>query len=333
MKKKKTTKGTKRTIAIYILIVIAFYIAIYVVPQVSDIFVETYHAEYGTFEESEEAECLFVRDEKLYHAQSSGVVERVISRGKLMRIRSHIVDVGQIAYYSDMRGMVSYFYDELEEVYRPENIDEMSYGTLEQIRNDEEHQVRKASDEEAASGEPIFKIVDNQKWYLVFWVNSDTLNRYEEGKQVIVDFLDGSEKRESTQIQMKIESLTAQGEQTRILLSCNSYYKDFDRYRIKTCKLITAQTRGIFLETDSIVEEDGQKGVYVVDKFGNYNFTPIRILNQEGELTVAEKNYYYDEEGNSVETVSNYDEILRPEVEKEKSEDDEDDKTSKDKKE
>ena len=103
---------------------------------------------------------------------------------------------------------------------------------------------------------------------------------------------------------------------TRVILSCNRYYRDFDRYRIRRCALITANTSGILLETDSIVEEDGQKGVYVVDKLGNYNFTPVRILDQNGNVTVVEKNYFYDAEGKTTETVSNYDEILRPEAEK-----------------
>ena len=65
------------------------------------------------------------------------------------------------------------------------------------------------------------------------------------------------------------------------------------------------------LETSSIAEEDGTKGVYVKDKFGNYNFTPISILAQDGEVTAVEKNYFYDSEGKTVSTVKNYDEILK----------------------
>ena len=68
------------------------------------------------------------------------------------------------------------------------------------------------------------------------------------------------------------------------------------------------------------MEEDGQKGVYVVDKLGNYHFTPIRILDQDSSVTVAEKNYFYDQEGKAVETVSNYDEILRPGAKAEENE-------------
>jgi len=83
--------------------------------------------------------------------------------------------------------------------------------------------------------------------------------------------------------------------------------------------LIASNTSGIMLETDSIVEEDGRKGVYVVDKLGNYIFTPVQILDQEGNVTVVEKNYFYDAEGRAVETVQNYMEILRPQEDEETS--------------
>ena len=299
------------------LIIAILYVIIYVVPQVSDIFVETYHAEYGTLEIKEETECLFVRSEKLYYASNGGSVNRVISRGKLMRTKSHIADVGQTAYYSDMRGMVSYYYDGLESVYTPESMETLTANVLEQIKNNEANQMAEAGKDTIASGDALFKIVDNQQWYLVCWIGQENIGNFTEGKTLLVDFLDGTEKKESNQVEMTIESLTAQGEKTMVVLSCNRYYKDFDRYRIKNCELITSSTSGILLETDSIVEEDGQKGVYVVDKYGNYNFTPVQILDQNQDVTVVAKNYCYNAEGKYVETVGSYYEILRPGAEKE----------------
>lgn len=320
MEKRQKKKGTKRKVLIYLLIVVIFYIAIYILPQVSDIFVETYHAEYGTLETTDEAECLFVRSEKLYYASNGGSVNRVAKQGRLMRIRSHIIDVGQTAYYSDMRGMVSYFYDGLESTYSPENMETVGINALETIQKSDENQVAETGQDTVASGDALFKIVDNQQWYLVCWIDEERAKGYEEGREILVDFHDGTEKKESTQLKMTVQSLTAQDKKVRVILSCNRYYKDFDRYRVKTCSLITSSTSGILIETDSIVEEDGKKGVYVVDKYGNYNFTPIQILDQDRDVTVVEKNYYYDAQGKYVQTVGNYYEILRPGADKAKPE-------------
>ena len=312
MEKRKTTRGTKRTVFIYLMIFAILYIIIYVVPQVSDIFVQTYSAEYGVLQIKDQSPCLFVRDEKVYKASNGGSVERVIQAGKLMRTKSRIVNVGGTGYYSDMKGIVSYYYDGYESVYTPDTMESLTNGEVEKISQAKDHEVAKAVQETAASGDVLFKIVDNQQWFLLSWLSQDDISKYSEGNRITVDFLDGSEKRESTQIEMTIYKLIPQGEQTLVILSCNRYYKSFDRYRLKECALITSNQSGILLETDSIVESEGQKGVYVVDKLGNYNFTPIKILEQDGDVTVVEKNYFYNEEGISVETVKNYDKILRP---------------------
>ena len=318
MKKKTTTKGTRRTIFIYLLVMVLLYVAIYVVPQVSDIFVETYTAEYGTLQVTDEATCLFVRNEKVYSAKSGGSVEHVVKAGRLMRSGANIVNVGNLAYHSDMKGIVSYYHDGLETVYTPENLTSITSSALSKEKQDSNPVVKTVSGE-AVSGDAVFKIVDNQKWYLLCWLKKDAAARYGEGKNIVVDFKDGKAGSESTQLKMRIDSMTAQGEETLMVLSCNRHYEDFDRYRVKECTLIASSVSGIFLETDSIVEEDGQKGVYVVDKLGNYNFTPIRILGQDGDITVVEKNYFYDAEGYAVSTVQNYYTILRPETEEEES--------------
>ena len=81
----------------FVLLFVALYLYIYVVPRVSDIFVETYIAEYGTLESGVEADCLFVRDETVYSAGSAGKIERVLSRGslsereaRLLRLRERV---------------------------------------------------------------------------------------------------------------------------------------------------------------------------------------------------------------------------------------------------
>ena len=313
MKAKKTTKGTKRTIFIYLLIMVILYVLIYVVPQVSDIFVETYTAEYGTLQVTDDATCLFVRNEKTYTAKSAGSVERVAKKGRLMQSGANIVNVAGKAYYSDTKGLVSYYYDGLETVYTPKTMNGLTSEALSAEKQDA-YPVKKAVSKDAVSGDVVYKIVDNQKWYLMCWLKGDAVSHYKEGRSIIVDFKDGKDGDDSTQLKMHIDSLTPQGDETMMILSCNRHYADFDQYRTRECTLIASSTSGIFLETDSIVEEEGQKGVYVVDKLGNYNFTPVKILRQDGDVTVVEKNYFYDAEGYAVSTVQNYYTILRPEL-------------------
>lgn len=300
MKKKSKTKIY---IIGFILLFVILYVYIYVVPRVSDIFTETYTAEYGNLESSISAECLLVRDETLYKAVSQGTVERVISQGKLMRKGSKIVTLSGTPCYTSERGIVSYFCDGMEDILTPDSLEDITVSALEKTYA-EDFEVKECKTE-AAAGEPIFKIVDNRTWYLCAWLAEDEAEGFVAGNTVTVDFNDG------VCLKMKLVSITAEGSTSKLVMSCDRYYEFFDKYRTKECKLIRSDRSGILLETRSITEVDGQKGVYVKDKFGSYNFTPISILAQNDEITVVQQNYYYNADGQTVATVKNYEEILR----------------------
>lgn len=291
----------------YVAIFVILYVIIYIVPRVSGIFLETYTAEYGLLEVSASSSYVAVREERLYAADNGGAVNRVASQGRLMRRNSHIVDVGGTKYYSQKKGIVSYYYDGLESVYTPENMQSITIGNVEKVKeNTEQYKVRKCEDKSAEAGSPIFKIVDNKEWYLVCWIETSEAEDCNVDKSITVEFGDGQ------QIKMKITQVDSQGEKTRLILSCNRYYEKFDRIRAGTCRLIKSSRNGIILDSDSIVEEDGQKGVYVMNKrLDRASFVPVKVLLSDGEKTVVEKNYFINDKGEKVVTVENYDEILK----------------------
>ena len=283
------------------------YVIIYVVPRVSGIFLETYTAEYGTLEVSQESSYMAVRDEKLYVSDNGGAVSRAAAQGRLMRKNSHIVDVGGVKHYSQQKGIVSYYYDGLEGVYTPENMQTITEADLE--LTDEEKQtyaVRECSQDIVESGSPIFKIVDNKEWYLVCWLSAAEAEDIEAGRSITVEFDD------EKQLKMKVMQVNPQGQNRQLILSCNRYYEKFDSIRSGTCRLIKSSKSGIIVDSDSIVEEDGQKGVYVMSKqLDEASFVPVKVLLSHGDKTVVEKNYFINVEGQKVSTVENYDEILK----------------------
>ena len=283
------------------------YVIIYVVPRVSGIFLETYTAEYGTLEVSQESSYMAVRDEKLYVSDNGGAVSRAAAQGRLMRKNSHIVDVGGVKHYSQQKGIVSYYYDGLEGVYTPENMQTITEADLE--LTDEEKQtyaVRECSQGTVESGSPIFKIVDNKEWYLVCWLSAAEAEDIEAGRSITVEFDDGK------QLKMKVMQVNPQGQNRQLILSCNRYYEKFDSIRSGTCRLIKSSKSGIIVDSDSIVEEDGQKGVYVMSKqLDEASFVPVKVLLSHGDKTVVEKNYFINVEDQKVSTVENYDEILK----------------------
>lgn len=305
MKNTKTKLQAKSAVIIFIIVFALLYAIIYIVPKVSDIFVSTYTAEYGTLESTQNARCIIIRDETLYKASIGGSVERNAESGDLLRRNSLIATVGGQQHYCDVRGMVSYYYDGYET-----KINSESMAGIEETFFDEyaeNGEIKEAASGTCEPGSVLFKIIDNKQWYLMFWLDESDAESFEEGRTVKAAF--GTDTDEP--IPMTVYAKTRQGKRYRIILSCNRDYKDFDKYRVRDCRLITSSYSGIILETDSIVEKDGVKGVYVINKLGNEVFVPVSILSSYKGKTVVEKNYFYDSKGQYVETVETYDEILK----------------------
>lgn len=304
MKRTKINFTAKKGLLIFAALFIIFYIIIYVVPTVSDIFTQTYIAEYGTLEVKEDADCVFVRNETAYKASFEGAVERKAESGDLLRSGSVVVTLGETEIANGSRGIVSYRYDGYEDRLSSENMLEIKSSFISEYKK-AKASVKEAVSGHAKSGDVVFKIIDNSNWYLMCWMSEDKASIFEEGQSV------SARIDENSELPMTVESISKQGEEMQIIFSCNRTYKDFDMYRVKECEIIASSYSGIILNSDSIFEKDGVKGVYVVDKFDNKNFVRVNILSSQGGKTVVEKNFFYDTDGNRIETVETYAEILK----------------------
>ena len=98
----------------------------------------------------------------------------------------------------------------------------------------------------------------------------------------------------------------------QVIFSCDRFYENEDCLRYGTARVITRKVSGIILDTSSIVEEDGVKGVYVKNKYDEYVFTRIKIIDEVGDKTVVESRTFYDPETDEmVNTVKNYDSVKK----------------------
>ncbi len=317
------TQGKKKNNWIKILIIvyiaaIAFLVAkLYWIPKFSTMLTDKYTAEFGTLTAGVETEYLVVRNEKVYLSDKSGSTKRNVEQGEIQRSKTNIVTIGSENVASKERGVISFYSDGFEEKFTPDIMTTLKSSAI-RIYNES----NKATDSDVYysplketstgyvdCGEPIFKTVDNQEWYIIVWLEKNDANRYTKGKTVSIKLED------ETTLSTKVYEKTEQGTLTQIVLSCNRYYENFDKVRTGKGTLIENEKSGIILETQSIVTIDGKQGVYVINKLGEKVFTPVKILTTNGEKTAVEKNYYYDADGNYIATVKIYDTIFRVDVE------------------
>ncbi|NLY71218.1 MAG: hypothetical protein GX076_06025 [Clostridiales bacterium] len=98
-----------------------------------------------------------------------------------------------------------------------------------------------------------------------------------------------------------------------VIAEFKCYYQDLCKLRKIDAEIITADYEGLLVPNRSITAKDGKPGVYVKDISGEFIFTPVSVITSDGEYSLVESSYYYEQDGDKnvrVKTVDVYDEIL-----------------------
>lgn len=314
-------------IALYLGLLAACIVVLYAVPSVRGMLEKTYIAEFGTLDVKDEVSAFIVRDEHVYVAKQSSDINRLIEAGELVKAASAVVELkpkenadstaesgsfedivtklGKSAKetekgYTSEAGYVSYSVDGAEAELTTERMGELTKADYQNLTELKPKQVPKRS---CKKGEPVFKIVKNGKWYLVFYTSKENAARYREDSYASIDV-----QGEAIRVQVRrVEELESEA---RVMLECKSFFDGFLEARTMSTTVTLASSEGLILQTKSIVEHDGKEGVFVKNKIGEHVFKPISVIARDGERCVAYSDLYLDDEGNFVETIGTYDEII-----------------------
>ena len=331
-------------IAIYVGLIAVCLVAIYVIPSVRGMLEKTYIAEYGSIDVKDEVSAFIVRDETVYVASEARTINRLADADKLVKANTHVVELtpdtevsdaevtnkgenGELASgteeksygkYTDIlkelgdsvkvtdghntsAGYVSYYVDGAEAKLSTDALDTITYKDYKALTGRKAIEVPKKN---CGAGYPIFKVVKNAKWYLVFYVSNKKAEKYIPGETVIID-------ANGTDVEVTVSQVLAGRKYSKVTLSCKSFFDGFFKVRNLDTTVTLRRAEGLVLEDSSIVEDpNGQIGVFVKDKLGNHIFTPVAIKADNGTQCVVYSDLYVDTEGNYVETIGTYDEII-----------------------
>jgi len=348
MKAKKIARIVKRILlALFMLSVIALAIIIYAIPSVTEVLTPTEVLEYGSFRVSEEVTVYFVRNERVYMATRAGTINYYVGDGVHVKAGTRILHIvagaqtphdahdfegAQIMYeanefveivdrlghdavfpsyfVSEFNGIVSYHIDGFENYFTPDNMRYLRYDSVSRLDLTPTNVVRYTT----RVGDPLYKIADNREWFMVAWVGTGNVARYERGRNVTIELPAGD-------VRATVQDIIEDGDRWLIIFRTNRYYADFARIRYAPATIVTSNFHGIMIGNESIVVNDGVIGVYVRTRAGNFVFRPIQIITSYGDSSLVEVSVFYDEEGNRIPTVNLHDEILRrPDVDTGESE-------------
>lgn len=320
------SKIKKKPILIFVIALIALYIIIYIIPKVTGALVSSYTVEYGELKVADETKGYVVRDEQVYISAVSGKANRYIKGGTLVRVGTTVMEVtgnseSEVsAKYTDMLtrlgedaistsdfsvtkgGVVSYYADGYEGKIRPDN---MEKGTYEYFNKLSQDNVVDLSRNAIAKGEPVFKVADRTKWYIVCFIDKKHLDRYQKEQEVTVEFEDDF-------VRAKVYKADQQDGKGRVILVTDHYYEKFAKTRVADVSLVTDSGRGLIIENSSLTEEKGMQGVYVKNKTNDYYFVPVKVIVSDGERSLVKDTYFYDtKKDKTYDTIEIYDVVLK----------------------
>lgn len=201
---------------------------------------------------------------------------------------------------SKQAGYISYSIDGGEAKYSTDNIGNLSQADYEALRK---LRTIETPDRKCGKGEPVFKVIHNSKWYLVFYIDNKAGEKYYEGRTVSIDVA-------GKKVPVKVAQVQTGEATTKVTLSCKTFFEDFFKERSLDTVITVASAEGLVLQDSSIVMKGDQPGVFVKNKLGEHKFKPISIKADDGKRCVVYSDIFVDAEGNYVETLSTYDEIV-----------------------
>ena len=327
---------------VYIAMITLCIVIVYVVPSLRGMLEQTYVTEFGRIDIKDEISGFIVRDETVYVAGNDFKVSRIADPDVLLKSGTQIVELsdkeaeeteeqtgavdserigeqnnishkytdiineldGNVAVTENGRthdaGYISYSVDGTEVKYGTDRLSELRQSDFEELKSIKSEQTPERS---CGKGEPLFKVIHNSKWYLVFYIDNKAGEKYYEGRTVSIEI-------NGRTVPAKVARVDVGKKTTKVALSCKEFYEGFADIRTMDTTVTAASAEGLVLKDSSIVKKGEQEGVFVKNKLGEHIFKPVLIKADDGERCVVYSDIYVDENGNFVETIKTYDEIV-----------------------
>lgn len=191
-------------------------------------------------------------------------------------------------------GVLSFCYDGLEETLTHETLDGI---TKAQIGDSKTKYISKAGT--VSQGDPLFKIVTSNQWYIVSFLPNSQVVNWEKGENKTLNLqLDD----DVIKINTKIESLEAGEKETKVVFSSYEQMDSFISRRVLEFYMESTSIEGLKVPNDAIVEKSliripkdcitesmGNKGVLLVNG-GNAKFLPVSMVTYDDTYEYIDQN-------------------------------------------
>lgn len=217
---------------------------------------------------------------------------------------SREISVSNIAYRASEAGIVSYNIDGLEDDFSTSKIDQMDIAYLKE-RDGGKDPIRTTSVDQ---GQPIFKVINNFSYHLAVAIEGETKEKFAKDDQISLVLDDNSS------LNGKIVQINKDDQGMVLIVESDEKLAELESTRVHQVSIIKDKIDTYLVDSTSVVEEDGQLGVYTKGLNGLVDFVPVDIFLQRENETLV---YTGDSQGTietkdqeRQKTITIYDEVI-----------------------
>ncbi len=214
------------------------------------------------------------------------------------KINNSIVEL-----YSPESGIISYYIDGVEEILNPENLSNIKIDFIKSL----DIKPNSLQDENVIYNQPVFKVIDNTSWYIGILTDINDSETFKIGGNLIVEM-------NGDQVNGLVEEIIKSEDDSLIIVKIHQQANNFHKERRLKLNIIKDNYEGLKINKDSIIEKDGQLGVYSLDINNKSTFVPIKIVGYKEDEVIINDGFYYENVekiSERIKTISLFDEILR----------------------
>ncbi|MBF8437630.1 hypothetical protein I0Q91_11090 [Halanaerobiaceae bacterium Z-7014] len=240
---------------------------------------------YGEVIDSVESRALVIRDEEVIYSNSNGTISLLFKEGERASYGQEVIEVNNDnfnkTFYSKKSGLISYGFDGLEEEFEIDNLNQYSVDKFRDLEPDFRHLT---SGREINSGDPIYRIVNNNRVFFVFILENSKADNYKIREQVFLNESNTERNLTKGRVYNKISN----SEMTALLIEVDKFKDDWLNRRHINFELISNIYRGLVIPRSAIFSTVQGRGVLVENNRGIIEFRNLKIIGGNSKELVVE---------------------------------------------
>lgn len=230
------------------------------------------------------AEALIVRDEKVITSPISGRVKLMVGEGDRLATGKKLAEIKSAnnnqKIFNQKAGLVSFAVDGLETKVNLDNLNKLNLQQFEKLNG---HYKQLLSGDKIAEGDPLYRIVNNFKLFIIVKVPKTQLERFRINELIFLE-----QKNSEELFEARIVDIRQSLEHSFFQIEIEQFVPEWINRRKIKLNIIKNIYRGIKIPKKAVFNQPSGRGVLKVTGYNKYEFKKIKILNGNDHSVIVD---------------------------------------------